>query len=92
MYHSFTDRPGLKDVTDIQKLYEKISSALKLEVGTNHPDDDSLLSKLQQLIWIVRNLNNQHIAVLNKFKSSAPDVEFPALHKELFSVDCLENS
>ena len=77
---------------DIQKLYEKISSALKLETGTNHQDDDSLLSKLQQLIWIARNLNNQHIAVLNKFKNSAPDVEFPALHKELFSVDCLENS
>lgn len=86
------DRPGLKDLNDIQKLYEKISSALKVEIGANHQDDDSLLSKLQQLIWIVRSLNNQHIAVLNKFKSSAPEVEFPALHKELFSVDCLENS
>ena len=92
MFCLFADRPGLKDLNDIQKLYEKISSALKVEIGANHQDDDSLLSKLQQLIWIVRSLNNQHIAVLNKFKSSAPEVEFPALHKELFSVDCLENS
>ena len=89
---SFSDRPGLKDLTDIQKLYEKISSALKLEIGSNHREDETYLSKLQQLIWVLRNLNNQHIAVLNKFKSSAPDIEFPALHKELFSVDCLENS
>lgn len=87
-----SDRPGLKDLSDIQKLYEKISSALKMEIGSNHQEDDNFLSKLQQLIWIVRNLNNQHIAVLNKFKNSAPDIEFPALHKELFSVDCLENS
>lgn len=87
-----TDRPGLKDTTDIQKLYEKISSALKVELGKNNREDDNMITKLNQITWIVRNLNTQHITVLNKFKLSQPDVEFPALHKELFSVEGLENS
>ncbi|XP_045183199.2 probable nuclear hormone receptor HR3 isoform X2 [Mercenaria mercenaria] len=86
------DRPGLKDITDIQKLYEKISSALKMELGKNNREDDNMITKLNQITWIVRNLNTQHITVLNKFKQSQPDVEFPALHKELFSVEGLENS
>ncbi|KAL4216819.1 hypothetical protein ACF0H5_024540 [Mactra antiquata] len=86
------DRPGLKDTTDIQKLYEKISSALKLELGKNNREDDNMITKLNQITWIVRNLNTQHITVLNKFKISQPDVEFPALHKELFSVEGLDNS
>lgn len=89
---SSSDRPGLKDLQDIQKLYEKIISALKLELGKNNREDESMITKLNQITWIVRNLNSQHISVLNRFKQSAPDVEFPALHKELFSVDGLENS
>lgn len=86
------DRPGLKDTSDIQKLYEKISSALKIELGKNNREDDNMITKLNQITWIVRNLNSQHIAVLNKFKQNQPDVEFPALHKELFSIEGLENS
>ncbi|KAL3884549.1 hypothetical protein ACJMK2_024683 [Sinanodonta woodiana] len=86
-----SDRPGLKEVADIQKLHEKLSSALKMEVGNNHHEDDELLSKLHQCTWILRSLSNQHIAVLNKFKQREPDMEFPALHKELFSVENTES-
>ncbi|XP_052787075.1 probable nuclear hormone receptor HR3 isoform X2 [Mya arenaria] len=86
------DRPGLKDLTDIQKLYEKITSALKLELGKNNREDENMITKLNQITWIVRNLNTQHINVLNKFKQAEPDVEFPALHKELFSVEGQDNS
>lgn len=87
-----SDRPGLKDLTDVQKLYDKITSALKLELGKNNREDESMITKLNQITWIVRNLSSQHINVLNKFKQVSPDVEFPALHKELFSVDSLESS
>lgn len=86
------DRPGLKDLTDVQKLYEKISTALKIELGKNNREDDNMITKLNQITWIVRNLNSQHITVLNKFKQNQPDVEFPALHKELFSVENTECS
>jgi nuclear receptor subfamily 1 group F protein 4 len=63
-----------------------------MELGKNNREDDNMITKLNQITWIVRNLNTQHITVLNKFKQSQPDVEFPALHKELFSVEGLENS
>ncbi|KAH3707084.1 probable nuclear hormone receptor HR3 [Dreissena polymorpha] len=86
------DRPGLKDLTDIQRLYEKISSALKMELGKNNREDEMMITKLNQITWFVRNLNSQHINVLNRFKQAEPDMEFPALHKELFSVEGLENS
>ncbi|WAR29723.1 HR3-like protein [Mya arenaria] len=77
---------------NIQKLYEKITSALKLELGKNNREDENMITKLNQITWIVRNLNTQHINVLNKFKQAEPDVEFPALHKELFSVEGQDNS
>ncbi|KAK3096225.1 hypothetical protein FSP39_024661 [Pinctada imbricata] len=85
------DRPGLKDLTDIQKLNDKVLTALKLELSKNH-DDETLVGKLLQLAWTLRNLSSQHIVLLNKFKQSAPEMDFPALHKELFSVEGLENS
>jgi len=86
------DRPGLKDLTDVTKLYEKISSALKLELGKLKREDDDMITRLNQFTWIARNLNIQHINILNKFKLGEPDVEFPALHKELFSVENQESS
>jgi nuclear receptor subfamily 1 group F member 4 len=36
---------------------------------------------------IFRELNMLHMEALAKFKRSTPHLEFPALHKELFSVD-----
>ncbi|ESO86573.1 hypothetical protein LOTGIDRAFT_129003, partial [Lottia gigantea] len=87
-----SDRPGLKDTGDIQKLHEKIQAALKLEVGNNHSDDSETLAKLIVQIPIVRNLSLLHVRVLQKFRESQPDAEFPALHKELFSADATETS
>ena len=86
------DRPGLKDLKDVTKLYEKISSALKIELGNSKREDEDMITRLNQITWIVRNLNSQHINILNKFKLGEPDVEFPALHKELFSVENQEAS
>ncbi|XP_029653424.1 probable nuclear hormone receptor HR3 [Octopus sinensis] len=87
-----TDRPGLKDMEDIQKLHEKVLTALKLEVGKNHKEEETTLAKLLGHVEELRNLGGRHIDVLNMFKRSAPDVEFPALHKELFSVEGIEGS
>lgn len=87
-----TDRPGLKDLADIQKLHEKVLTALKLEVGKNHKEEETLLNKLLQRVEDLRSLGVRHIDVLNRFKQSAPDVDFPALHKELFSVEGIEGS
>ena len=85
------DRPGLKELVDIQKLYEKILASLKAEIIKTHADNQDVLNKLMQIAWTLRNLSAQHIVLLNKFKLSAPDIEFPPLHKELFSVEGLDS-
>ncbi|XP_056002619.1 probable nuclear hormone receptor HR3 isoform X2 [Ostrea edulis] len=85
------DRPGLKDIADVQKLNEKVLTALKQELSKTHTDEN-LLTRLMQLTWSLRQLSSQHIVLLNKYKQANPDVEFPALHKELFSVEGLEGS
>ena len=51
-----------------------------------------MITQLNQVTWVVRNLNTQHLNVLNRFKLAQPDMEFPALHKELFSVEGQDNS
>lgn len=86
-----TDRPGLKDIADVQKLNEKVLTALKQELGKTHANEN-VLTRLMQLTWTLRQLSSQHIVLLNKYKLQNPEVEFPALHKELFSVEGLEGS
>ncbi|KAK6185661.1 hypothetical protein SNE40_007843 [Patella caerulea] len=86
------DRPGLKDTGDIQKLHEKIQASLKLEIGNNHQDDAETLAKLVAQIPVVRGLSLLHVRILQRFRDSQPDVEFPALHKELFSAETTDAS
>ncbi|CAB3382510.1 Hypothetical predicted protein [Cloeon dipterum] len=85
------DRPGLKGVADISKLSQAVLRALKMELERNHRlplkgdvlVGDALMAKMSEL----RELNLLHMEALAKFKRSTPHLEFPALHKELFSVD-----
>lgn len=75
----------------IQKLNERIDSALKMELGRNHPEDDQLRPKLAQKLPLIQLLSIRHVDILNKFKEANPGVEFPALHKELFSQDGIDS-
>ena len=85
MYSS--DRPGVKEVGEIQQLHSRIVTALKLEMGANHPGDENILKRFVEQAGVLRSLSARHIRVLNAFKEEAPDIEFPALHKELFSIE-----
>ncbi|XP_071053430.1 probable nuclear hormone receptor HR3 isoform X9 [Onthophagus taurus] len=84
-----TDRLGLKcDDDGITKLRQAVTRALKHELDRNHSPlkgdvtvCDALLSKIPSL----RELNMLHMDALGKLRRSAPHLEFPALHKELFS-------
>ena len=82
-----TDRPGVKEVSEIQQLNDRILSALKLEMGQNHPGDENILKRFVEQAGVLRSLSTRHIRVLNAFKEEAPDIDFPALHKELFSIE-----
>ncbi|XP_035221414.1 probable nuclear hormone receptor HR3 isoform X1 [Stegodyphus dumicola] len=85
------DRPGLKSVLDVQTLNQAILKALKYELDQTHKLPykgdvrafDILMAKLTDL----RDLSALHMETLAKFRCSAPHLDFPALHKELFSID-----
>ena len=87
---SSVGRPGVKDTGLIQKLADRIIAALKMELGKNHPEDEELKARLMEKIPTVHTLSAKHVDVLNRFKISNPSVEFPALHKELFSPEGTE--
>ena len=80
----------MKDASIIKKLGDQIEAALKLEVGKTHADDVHFRQQLIDRLPLLRELGAKHIQVLNKFKQQNPEVEFPALHKELFSPEGLE--
>ncbi|GFG28427.1 hypothetical protein Cfor_12638 [Coptotermes formosanus] len=85
------DRPGLRGLAEIGRLSQAVLRALRLELERNHSVPikgdvtvyDALLAKVPTL----RELSMLHMDALAKFKRSTPHLEFPALHKELFSVD-----
>ncbi|XP_023290751.1 probable nuclear hormone receptor HR3 [Orussus abietinus] len=85
------DRPGLKGQTEITRLSQAVIRALRSELDRNHLSPikgdvtvcDAMLAKIPQL----REISLRHMDALAKFKRSQPLLEFPALHKELFSVD-----
>ncbi|KAK2172637.1 hypothetical protein NP493_944g01050, partial [Ridgeia piscesae] len=83
-------RPGVKDTIVIRKLSERIEAALKLELGKNHVEEDQMLMGLLEKIPLLHMLSARHGSILGRFKQENPDVEFPALHKELFSLEGIE--
>ncbi|OAD62016.1 putative nuclear hormone receptor HR3 [Eufriesea mexicana] len=80
--------PGLAEIT---RLSQAVIRALRSELDRNHVSPikgdvtvcDAILAKIPQL----REISLLHMDALAKFKRSQPHLEFPALHKELFSVD-----
>nr|WCS71178.1 hormone receptor-like protein 46-2 [Pardosa pseudoannulata] len=87
------DRPGLKSVLDVQTLNQAILKALKYELDQTHKLPykgdvrafDILMAKLTDL----RDLSALHMEALAKFRLQHPLLEFPALHKELFSIESM---
>lgn len=86
-----SDRAGLKGLGEITRLSQAVIRALRAELDRNHVSPikgdvtvcDAMLAKISQL----REISGLHMEALAKFKRSQPHLEFPALHKELFSVD-----
>ncbi|EEB10626.1 hormone receptor hr3, putative [Pediculus humanus corporis] len=85
------DRPGLKGTTEINRLRHAVARALRFEMDRNHilplKGDVTVYDHIMAKIPALRELSLYHMDALAKFKRSTPLLEFPALHKELFSVD-----
>ncbi|KAK3927851.1 putative nuclear hormone receptor HR3 [Frankliniella fusca] len=85
------DRPGLKGIAEITRLSQAVQRALRIEMDRTHPQpikgDVTVCDAMLAKIPVLRDLSMLHMDALAKFKRSTPHLEFPALHKELFSVD-----
>ncbi|KAF5304802.1 hypothetical protein FQR65_LT07819 [Abscondita terminalis] len=85
------DRPGLKGIGEISRLSQAVIRALRIELAKNHSlpikGDVTVCDALLTKIPTLREISMLHMDALGKLKRSAPHLEFPALHKELFSVD-----
>lgn len=85
------DRVGLKGVSEIQRLNQAVLKALKMDLNRTHKlpykGDITVFDLLLAKTSFLRELSILHMDALAKFKRSSPHLEFPALHKELFSMD-----
>ncbi|XP_033233745.1 probable nuclear hormone receptor HR3 isoform X1 [Drosophila pseudoobscura] len=84
------ERNGVRGNTEIQRLFNLSMNAIRQELETNHAPlkgDVTVLDTLLNNIPNFRDISILHMESLSKFKQQHPTVVFPALYKELFSID-----
>ncbi|XP_034650947.1 probable nuclear hormone receptor HR3 isoform X2 [Drosophila subobscura] len=84
------ERNGVRGNTEIQRLFNLSMNAIRQELETNHAPlkgDVTVLDTLLNNIPNFRDISILHMESLSKFKQTHPTVVFPALYKELFSID-----
>ncbi|XP_055600673.1 probable nuclear hormone receptor HR3 isoform X8 [Uranotaenia lowii] len=84
------ERNGVRGNTEIQRLFEMSMSAIRQEIEANHAPlkgDVTVLEILLNKIPTFRELSIMHMEALQKFKQDHPQYVFPALYKELFTID-----
>ena len=88
----YIERPGIKDVSVIQRLHEVIDTALWHQLVQSYPPTSvaDVRSRIMERLATVQLISTHHSELLAAFKSMHPDIEFPALHKELFSQEGIE--
>lgn len=65
-----------------------MEAALHCELSHNHASNvEHIRSLLLDHISVLHALADKHSHLLHAFQRSHPTIEFPALHKELFSQD-----
>ena len=89
----------MRQVSHVRRLNLFIARSLRAELNKSHDNNTSancnattttsvgvyelLMSKIHQL----RELSTLHMSALTRFRRLSPEIEFPALHRELFSTD-----
>ncbi|XP_014086984.2 nuclear receptor ROR-alpha isoform X1 [Bactrocera oleae] len=84
------ERNGVRGNTEIQRLFNLSMNAIRQELEANHAPlkgDVTVLDTLLNNIPNFRDISIMHMEALSKFKQQHPNVVFPALYKELFSID-----
>ncbi|XP_072937819.1 probable nuclear hormone receptor HR3 isoform X7 [Epargyreus clarus] len=84
------ERHGVRGNPEIQCLFNMSMAAMRHEVDANHAPlkgDVTVLDTLLAKIPTFRDLSLMHLEALCRFKAAHPHHVFPALYKELFSLD-----
>ncbi|CAD5111861.1 DgyrCDS1127 [Dimorphilus gyrociliatus] len=86
-----SDRPGVKDSKAIEHLNIQLQLALRAALSSSHPnEEDRIMERLKEYYKKLHELSALHIEMLDFFKTENPEIDFPALHKELFSPEGLD--
>ncbi|XP_010885449.2 peroxisome proliferator-activated receptor alpha a [Esox lucius] len=75
------DRPGLVNVSHIERLQENIVLALRLHLLANHPDDTFLFPKLLQKLADLRELVTEHAQLVHEIKKMEDTSLHPLLQE-----------
>ena len=89
------ERPGIKDVSLILRLSEVIDAALLHQLRQSNPPPSSVTdvrSRITERLTTAQRISTRHSELLAAFKSMHPNIEFPALHKELFSQEGIDTN
>ncbi|CAH2988118.1 unnamed protein product [Chilo suppressalis] len=84
------ERHGVRGNPEIQCLFNMSMAAMRHEAELNHAPlkgDVTVLDTLLAKIPTFRELSLMHLEALCRFKAAHPHHVFPALYKELFSLD-----
>ncbi|XP_069364006.1 probable nuclear hormone receptor HR3 isoform X2 [Maniola hyperantus] len=87
------ERHGVRGNPEIQCLFNMSMAAMRHEIETNHAPlkgDVTVLDTLLAKIPTFRELSLLHLEALCRFKAAHPHHIFPALYKELFSLDSVD--
>ncbi|XP_045467455.1 probable nuclear hormone receptor HR3 isoform X2 [Harmonia axyridis] len=83
------ERKGLKGITEISRVQYAILKALKAELENSHSipikGDVTTFDFLMTRMPVLKEMNILHLTALIKFRRANPHIEFPALHRELFT-------
>ncbi|XP_034169206.2 peroxisome proliferator-activated receptor alpha a isoform X1 [Pangasianodon hypophthalmus] len=75
------DRPGLGNVSHVERIQESIIHALRLHLQTSHPDDTLLFPKLLQKLADLRQLVTEHAQLVQDIKEKQDTSLHPLLQE-----------
>ncbi|KAF3855103.1 hypothetical protein F7725_023158, partial [Dissostichus mawsoni] len=75
------DRPGLVNVTHIERMQESIVQVLQLHLLANHPDDSFLFPKMLQKLADLRQLVTEHAQLVQEIKKTEDTSLHPLLQE-----------
>nr|AAC47163.1 hormone receptor 3 [Choristoneura fumiferana] len=90
LVHLWPEPHGVRGNHEIQCLFNMSMTAMRHEIETNHhplKGDVTVLDTLLAKLPTFRELSLMHLEALCRFKAAHPLHIFPALYKELFSLD-----